>query len=338
MPRDDHPRRPDSERRLRQAARFARVLRVLELIQGRAPYGVKALATELECSERTIFRDLDVLELAGVPWFYDVTDQSYRVRPGYNFPAINLTDDELIGQATATSLTASPGLDVSQGAAPTTRKLQASSREKAASLLAEVGRVTCVLDLKLADHSRHHEIIKTIQWALIQGQRLTGTYGSPYEVKLKRLDLHPYRLCLVKQAWYLVARPEGSDQPQTYRVARFKTLRPIDAPSVVPDDFDLKFYFGNAWGVYRGTQSYLVKVRFSKNAAELVTETTWHSTQTVEHHKDGSVTLSFTIDGLNEIVHWVLGWSGRATVIQPPELRTLLLEHLRSAAEFNQGG
>jgi predicted DNA-binding transcriptional regulator YafY len=335
MPKDDHPRRPDSERRLRQASRFARVLRVLELIQGRARYGVKALACEFECSERTIFRDLDVLELAGVPWFYDVTEQSYRVRPGYNFPVVNLSDNELIGQATASSLTSSPGLDVTQGAAPTTRKLQGSSREKAANLLAEVGRVTSVLDLKLADHSRHHETVKTIQWALIEGQRLTGTYGSPYEIKSQQLDLHPYRLCLVKQAWYLVAHSEGSDQPQTYRVARFKTLRPLDAPSVVPDGFDLKLYFGNAWGVYRGDQSYQVEVRFTKDAAELVTETIWHGTQSVQRHKDGTVTLSFTVDGLNEIAYWLLGWSGRVTVVQPPELRTKIVEHLKRALAMN---
>ena len=46
MPDEAHPRRPDSDRRLRQASRFARVLRVLEMIQGRAGYGVKEMAAE----------------------------------------------------------------------------------------------------------------------------------------------------------------------------------------------------------------------------------------------------------------------------------------------------
>jgi predicted DNA-binding transcriptional regulator YafY len=71
MPKADPPRRPDPERRLRQAHRFARVLWVLELIQGRGRYGIKEIAAELESSERTIFRDLSVLELAGVPWYFD---------------------------------------------------------------------------------------------------------------------------------------------------------------------------------------------------------------------------------------------------------------------------
>lgn len=326
----------DGDRRARQAGRLARVLRVLELIQGRARYGVKEIAAELECSTRTVFRDLAVLQMAGVPYFYDRDDQCFRVRPGFRFPTLNLVDDELIGQATANTMTSSPGLDVTSGAGPTTRKLRATSTEQAAKLLADVERVTSVLDLKLADHSRHHETIKTIQWTLIKGQQLTGTYASPYEPRPKRVHLHPYRLCLVRQSWYLIARPDEGDQPQTYRVPRFKTLRPHDAPSTVPDDFDLKGYFGNAWGVYRGSESYQVLVRFSREAADLVTETTWHSTQEVQRHDDGEVTLSFVVDGLNEVVHWLLGWSGRVTVVRPQELRSMLLDHLGKAIDLNR--
>ena len=336
MPDEEHPRRPDSERRLRQVARFARILRVLEMIQGRARYGPKELAAELEVSERTIFRDLNVLELAGVPWSYNKENQHYWVRPGYNFPAMSLSDDELIGQATANVITSAPGLDITRGTAPATRKLKASSRDQAAKLLEDVEKVTAVLDLKLADHSRSHETIRTIQWSLCQGRKLTGTYASPYEPKPKRLDLNPYRLCLIKQAWYLVARPDHADQPQTYRVTRFRTLRPSDTPAEVPAEFDLKVYFGNSWGVYRGAQSYEVEVRFTREAADLVAETTWHSTQASRRHDDGGVTLSFTLDGLEEVVHWVLGWSGRAAVVRPPELRSMLLSHLRRAIELNR--
>ena len=337
MPGDDLPRRPDAERRLRQAGRFARVLRVLELIQGRGRCTAKEMAAELECSERTIFRDLNVLELAGVPWFHDEENQRYRIRPGYNFPVMNLSDDELIGQATAAAITSAPRLDVTKGAAPTSRKLRTNSREQVSKLLEEVDRITAILDLKLADHSRSHETIRTIQWALTQGRKLTGTYQSPYQEQPKRLALHPYRLCLAGQAWYLVARPEHSDHPRTYRVTRFQTIRPLDDAAKVPADFDLKAYFGNAWGVYRGAQSHDVVVHFSREAADLVTETVWHFTQKVSRQGDGSVTLSFRVDGLNEIVHWILGWSGRATVIQPPELRALVLEHLQKAMDLNQG-
>lgn len=335
MAKSDLPRRSDSDRRVRQAARFARVLRVLEFIQSQGRHGIKEMAAELECSVRTVHRDLNVLELAGVPWFYDHDEQRYSVRPGYNFPAMNLSDDELIGQAIATVITSHPGLNVTKGASPVTRKLGSNARHQSAKLLESVAGTTAILDLKLADHSRNHETVKTIQWALIRSRKLTGIYVSPYSPRPKRLELHPYRLCLVRQAWYLIARSNDSDEPRTYRVARFRALRAQDDDSIVPDDFDIKSYFGNAWGVFRGSESHRVQVQFSREAAGLVTETTWHSTQTVKRHRDGSVTLFFQVDGLSEIVHWVLAWSGRVAVIEPEALRLMVLKHLKSATALN---
>jgi predicted DNA-binding transcriptional regulator YafY len=328
--------RPDADRRLRQANRLARVLRVLELIQGRRPLDVKEIAAELECSERTIYRDLSVLVLTGVPYETERETGYLRVRPGFRFPSLNLSQEDLIGQVTATVVSSVPGLDVTKGPAPTTRKLQAASRDEAAKLMADVERVTCALDLKLADHRKHHATIRTIQLALVESRQLAGTYASPYESRPKRLTLDPYRICLVGQAWYLIARPSHLGEPRTYRVARFKSLRMLDVPAVVPARFDLKAYFGNAWKVYRGEATYEVRVRFSADAANLATETVWHPSQRVQRHRDGGVTLSFRVDGLNEVLPWVLGWSGQATVIEPMELRSLVLERLRKALEKNE--
>ena len=72
----------------------------------------------------------------------------------------------------------------------------------------------------------------------------------------------------------------------------------------------MRDYFGDAWAVYRGDQSYDVALWFVPDAAALVTETTWHHSQQIHRHEDGSVTLSFRVAGLEEIVWWVLGWSG----------------------------
>ncbi len=76
-------KRTDAERRVRQTDRLARVLRVLQLIQGTGPTTAQSIARELECSERTVYRDLQTLAAAGVPWFFDEYAQSYRTRDGY---------------------------------------------------------------------------------------------------------------------------------------------------------------------------------------------------------------------------------------------------------------
>ncbi len=56
-----------------------------------------------------------------------------------------------------------------------------------------------------------------------------------------------------------------------------------------------------------GAQTFDVEVRFTKDASAIVTETTWRRTQQVHHHEDGSVTLCFRVDGLEEITRWLVG-------------------------------
>lgn len=328
--------RPDRDRRVRQNARVARVLSVLNLIQSRGRWTARAIAEELESSERTVYRDLEVLEFAGVSWYRDPTDHTIRVRPDFRFPVMMLTDDELLGQAVATALTKAPGLNVTLGAAPTTRKLAATSNEKAQQLLEDASRLIEVLDLKIADHSRHHDALKTVQSALLRQRQLIGHYESPYEAAPVKLRIHPFRLCLIKNAWYIIGRPADESEPRTYRVVRFKSLWMLEEKAEIPHDFDLRAYFGNAWSVYRGDQSYDVEIWFTPEAARVVTETVWHQSQKSTFHKDGSVTLKFHVDGLQEIANWVMSWTGRAKVIHPVELRKLVVEKLTTALKMHE--
>jgi predicted DNA-binding transcriptional regulator YafY len=248
-----------------------------------------------------------------------------------------LTSDEILGQAIATAVSKSPGLNVSGGAVPTTRKLAAVSNEQVQQILSDAARLIEVFDLKLADHSQHQEMIKSAQFALLQGKQITGTYESPYEPKPVKLTIHPYRLCLIKQAWYVIGHIAGEPQPKTFRIARFKSLRMLDQQAEVPSDFDLKNYFGNAWAVFRGDQTYEVEISFTPQAARVVTETVWHHTQKVKRQKDGGVTLQFEVDGLDEISHWILTWTGQCRIERPEELRNRIVEQLQRGIAMNNG-
>lgn len=319
--------RSESDRRLRQADRLARILRTLQLLLSRSRWNARELAAEQECSERTIYRDLEVLELSGIFLDFDKDANCYRLPRDFRFPALNLTEEEILGQAAASVIAKNSGLRIATGTRRVTEKLAASSSDETAQMLADAQEVISVLDMKLVDHSRHRDTLLTIQRSLIIRKQVRGVYKSPYQDGPKKLLLHPYRLCLVKQAWYLIGREVKNDGPRTYRVPRFSSLQMTEANAEMPQDFDLEGYFGNAWAVYRGEEAYDIEIHFSKEAA-IVTETVWHPTQLAKKHQDGSVTLTFHVDGLNEIVHWVLGWGQHAKVISPPELRTLVLDRI----------
>jgi proteasome accessory factor B len=50
-------------------------------------------------------------------------------------------------------------------------------------------------------------------------------------------------------------------------------------------------------------------------------ETRWHPTQTIKHYSDGSCLFECEVDGLDEIVWWILSYGPHARILRPPALR-----------------
>ncbi len=91
--------RRDADRRSRQCARFARLIRIARLVTGNGRWGPEDLAREIECSERTIYRDIEVLSAAGIPVYFDKSIQAYRVREGFRFSQLDPTTVDLCDAA-----------------------------------------------------------------------------------------------------------------------------------------------------------------------------------------------------------------------------------------------
>lgn len=323
--------RSDADRRLRQASRHARTIQVLRRISGSGKWTAKSLAEDLECAERTIHRDLAVLELAGVPWYFDKAKGGYQVRGDRCLSDLRLSDDELFGLVAMTAVSSAPGMEIGKSTRVFTSRLQSSLPAAKQRLLINALEITQVLQLKLADHRQAKEPLRTIQVALLERRCLQGVYFSPYLDRPVNLSLNPFRLCLIGQAWYLIARSESDKTVKTYRAARFQSLRQTTQAATGVEAFDLKAYLGNAWSVFRGDKRHRVCLWFSKIATSLVLETCWHATQQHQILPNGEAIVTFEVDGLEEILWWVLGWSSRVTVLEPPELKSRVVQALELA-------
>ena len=64
--------------------RLARILRYISLFKGPTSWNARRLAEHFGTSSRNVYRDLALLELAGVPYYYDPDfgeGGGYRIRP-----------------------------------------------------------------------------------------------------------------------------------------------------------------------------------------------------------------------------------------------------------------
>ena len=124
-------KRTDAERRARQCERIGRVLRVLQLVLSKgSPWDAKAIATELEVSERTIYRDIQTLQMAGVPIYHDEQVQGYRVRPGFRLNGL----DEIPRASRSSSAASETPADLADATVNAAKRILVAA-EEVASLL-----------------------------------------------------------------------------------------------------------------------------------------------------------------------------------------------------------
>jgi predicted DNA-binding transcriptional regulator YafY len=215
---------------------------LLLLLQSRGRMTAHALAAELEVSARTIYRDVESLQAAGVPLYGDAgPDGGYRLLDGYRTRLTGLTGDE----AESLFLTGLPGpaAELGLGAA-----LAAASLKLRAALPAELrdraGRMAGRFHLDAPswyrdpDPTPHLAAVADAVWTERLLRIRYHRWKAPQEVTR---TLEPYGLVLKAGRWYLVAR--GTDRLATYRISQIRELSSLDERFSRPAGFDLAEYW-----------------------------------------------------------------------------------------------
>ncbi len=88
--------RPRKRAATMNLARIHRLLQLIGLLQAGRGYNTDALAQACGVSRRTVFRDLDLLRLSGVPLAFDEKQQRYRIPGACLLPPTNFTPEEAL--------------------------------------------------------------------------------------------------------------------------------------------------------------------------------------------------------------------------------------------------
>jgi predicted DNA-binding transcriptional regulator YafY len=189
-------------------------------------------------------------------------------------------------------------------------------------------RVT--VHLAAAEGDAADDVWSLVSWAIAHRERLACRYEAVHgdeDAGEARFVLDPYELYFGQRAWYVIGRRDDRDAPRTLRLSRFLDVQRTRQRFDVPEDFSLTQHFGQAWRMIPGDRrGHRVVLRFNPEVADTVSETVWHPTQQEQLHDDGSVSLRFEIDGLDEITWWVLGYGPHCAVQEPAELRQKVAE------------
>ncbi|MFW6133362.1 MAG: helix-turn-helix transcriptional regulator [Planctomycetota bacterium] len=317
-------------------SRVYRILRLITILQSRSDCNVDDLAEELGVSRRTVFRDLNMLEMAHIPYYYDPDTSGYRISRHFFLPPVNLTVTEALAMMLlAGRMRSTTHLPLLSEASRAALKLE---NALPGAIRRDMGTVMDKVSLAAAATSRHEgidEVFETLTEAITDRRVCRLVYISFHERKQIATDIRPLRLTFRQRAWYVLAHSAVHGQVRTFKLGRIRKLTPTDETFDEPDEVDEQAYFGRAWNMIPEGRCYDVHLHFDPIIAGNVAEVQWHETQRVEWNDDGSAEFRATVDGLGEITWWVLGYGDKVEVVSPEALRRRVAERASRAAARN---
>jgi len=221
--------------------RADRLLSILMLLQSKGRMTARDLAEQLEVSERTIYRDLEALGMAGIPIYTERgPGGGCSLLDGYQTKLTGLTEIEV--RALFLLTMAAPLADLGLGKVleeallKLTAALPASSREQV-----EQVHQRFHVDTTWWYHTADEQVtLQTIQQAIWQNSQLRMVYSQDNSNWCEQI-IEPYGLVAKAGVWYLVSASHTGYC--VYRVSRIQSITTIGEHFVRATDFDLADYW-----------------------------------------------------------------------------------------------
>jgi predicted DNA-binding transcriptional regulator YafY len=216
--------------------RASRLLSILILLQLRGRLTAEDLASEFEVSERTIYRDIDALSMAGVPVYGDRgPGGGFALLDGYQTRLTGLAADEAEAMPMIGLASAARDLGLGNAASGARQKLFAAlpqGRLQSADRVAERVHFDPVDWYRNAEPLPHLPIIAR---AVLDQQRVTMRYTSWRESRA--WEVEPLGLVMKAAIWYLVA--QGHGKARIFRLSNMDEVTVLAEGFVRPVAFDL---------------------------------------------------------------------------------------------------
>jgi predicted DNA-binding transcriptional regulator YafY len=313
---------------------------VQRLARSRAGVGVEELAADVGCTVRTVYRDLDALNLAGFPVMTERRDGRayHRFIDTYRLGDVPFTADEVLALAFGEDLLRTlEGTVFHDSIRSALAKIRAGLGPELQDYLGGLAQAFRVLPGPHKNYARQRDTIRVLNEAVLGRRTLRMRYRTGRTGQTRARELDPYRVWYRSGGLYVVGLDHHSDEIRTFAVDRIGEIEPLERRFRVREGFDFDAYIGSSFGVVAETPV-RVRIRFAPgHHANYVEERSWHPSQSLARGSDGSLELSMEVGGTTELRSWVLSFGPDAEVLEPASLRDEVVRELGAALARYEG-
>lgn len=292
-----------------------RLLSIVILLLNRRLVQAKELADMFEVSIRTIYRDIEVINQAGIPVItYQGANGGIGLMEGYRLDRNMLTNKELAAIVTAL------------------HSVSSSFHDKDNQLLVE--KINSIISPADSDHfsrktqqfivdfspwgenSRHNHKLQLIKEAIEHHQQLRFTYCKPNgDIDMRTIE--PYTLVLKQHRWYLYGYCILREQFRLFKLVRIRDLV-VEQEKFEPIEIAMpQLPWNNEWGTPEKNER--IVLRFSHQAKHLAEE--WFGIEELSaDDKGGYVVVTYFAED-QWLYGFILSFGDQVEVLEPPHLR-----------------
>ena len=302
---------------------LTRQLRLWMMLLDERELSVDKAAKAFNCTRRTIYRDLAVLQRAGMPLFQEPDGRRIRWRLIEGFHrslSIQFSVQEAMALvAGGHFLAALDGTVLAESAGTAVDKVRhalAPALRKRLEAIAARLSATSAPPRKLGEHRGHLDALLV---AIEHNQVIGLRYRKLNSDGVDSYSIEPHHVHVQGSSVYLVGWARERRAPRIFLLDRIDAVQPREEhfdrrPEIGPGVFSQ-----GAFGLWDGVPA-RVKLRFVGSAATIVAEQEFHSSQQLKHHRDGSLTLTMKVPLSPSLKAWVRGYGKRVHVLAPRSL------------------
>lgn len=182
-----------------------------------------------------------------------------------------------------------------------------------------------------SDGSRDATFVHFVQPQLVDGSGVSKVFDALYAAwqndarvefsyKGQKRAIEPAAAVVRAGRYYLVGRDVAKRAWRTFSMDLI--VGPIKrAGTFARKPPPAKYLSSDAIGFFKGDGNpQTVEVRFSKELAPAASSRKWQAAQKIDRNGDGTVTISVTVDDVDEVVRWALGFGDEAWISAPPSV------------------
>lgn len=318
-------------------ARVARLFKIITLVTSQTsgrPLGREHLANACGCSLRTIQRDTDLLQEAGIPLTYDAGLRMYVLtEKEWTFPVVRLMAEDALALALLQGIIGTPGFPQREELQATLSKLTAGV---AAGLMELMREASKSLQSRPLARDYSHAPIRELAAAASAGQSVDLDYHSRSRGERAWRRVDPYVVeARAGQFWELHGWCHRNSGIRTFALDQVFGMRAANEGFTVRQ---------SEWGAFaaakgivgglRGGASVSVDVVFLPPVAPYARDHRWPEGLRLETLGDGTARLTGAALGTDGLVAELLRWRRFCRVDGGPELRARMIEEVQAITDL----